>query len=147
MKPSTKRFLMKQLKQHEGTGPTDGERMFPYEDPRGFLTIGWGRNLDENGITKHEAKVLLQNDVERHWDELVEACPWVLELNEVRQAALGNMVYNLGLPTFLEFKNMISALKNNDFESAADEALNSRWADQVGNRADQLAKQLRDGTW
>ena len=53
------------------------------------------------------------------------------------------MVYNLGLPNLLKFQNMLAALENNDGTTAADEALNSKWARQVGQRAQRIADIFR----
>ena len=47
------------LKRHEGL------RLKPYQDTIGKLTIGYGRNLDDRGISKEEAEYLLRNDISR----------------------------------------------------------------------------------
>lgn len=133
--------LRAQLKRHEGL------RLHPYRDSVGKLTIGIGRNLDDRGITEAEAYTLLDNDlVDVRWG-LRRELPWVNQLDEPRHAALINMGFNLGVPGLLEFKNMLSALEREDWQTAHDEALRSRWAEQVGYRAGELAEQLRTGEW
>jgi lysozyme len=62
---------------------------------------------------------------------------------EDREAALMDMMFNMGLPVFLTFKKMIEAIKADDWEEAARQALDSRWAAQVGERAETDAKLLR----
>jgi lysozyme len=55
------------------------------------------------------------------------------------------MCFNLGMPRLRQFRNMLAALEAGDFETAAREALDSRWAGQVGARAERIAAQIRDG--
>ncbi len=131
--------LVEQVKRHEGL------RLKPYICPAGKLTIGYGRNLDDNGITEKEAEELLINDLLRAEDELFKSHPWVESLPTKVQDALINMVFNLGISRFNRFRKMLAALKNNDFDTAAKEALNSKWATQVGKRAHEIANQIRQG--
>jgi lysozyme len=42
----------------------------------------------------------------------------------------------------LNFKNAINAMQEEDWEEAAAQMLDSRWADQVGQRAHRLAKAM-----
>jgi len=51
----------------------------------------------------------------------------------------------LGLSRLLKFKRMIAALEREDYTNAAKEALDSRWAEQVGNRAKDIAVMIRVG--
>jgi lysozyme len=60
---------------------------------------------------------------------------------------LVDMGFNLGVPRLMKFKRMWEAIEREDFEWAASEMLNSRWANQVGGRADRLAKVMEDGDW
>ena len=117
----------------------EGVRLKPYLDTVGKTTIGVGRNLTDNGITAAEAKVLLQNDLFRVANELDRVAPWWREMSQVRQNALVNMAFNLGLPRLLTFKKMMVALENGNFETAWAEAMGSKWAAQVGERANRIA--------
>ena len=117
----------------------EGVRLKPYLDTVGKTTIGIGRNLTDNGITAAEAKVLLQNDLFRVANELDRVAPWWREMSQVRQNALVNMAFNLGLPRLLTFKKMMVALENGNFEIAWAEAMGSKWAAQVGERANRIA--------
>lgn len=136
-----KEKALSQLKRHEGF------RKKPYRDTVGKWTIGIGRNLDDVGISISEAMHLLENDVERVRVDLHARIPWIKELNEPRYWALVNMGFNLGVSGLMSFKNMLKAIENEQWEQAHNEALNSKWANQVGNRAYQLAKQIRTGEW
>jgi lysozyme len=56
------------------------------------------------------------------------------------------MVFNLGISRFLNFKNAINAMQEQDWEEAAAQMLDSRWADQVGQRSHRLAKAMIENT-
>ncbi len=131
--------LIKLLITHEGL------RLKPYRDTRGKLTIGVGRNLDDVGITEEEAIYLLKNDIKRVLDFLKERLPYWNGLTETRKMALVDMCFNLGPGGFLSFKRMLAALERGDYEQAAREMLDSRWARQVGRRAEELAEMMREG--
>lgn len=124
------------LKKHEGFNS------HPYMDSVGKVTIGFGRNLDDVGISYDEAETLLLNDLQRAKDDL-QGFSWYPTLPHNVKDALINMMFNLGLTRFLTFKRMISALEDRDFTRAAIEALDSKWAIQVGNRAKDIALMIR----
>ena len=67
-------------------------------------------------------------------------------LDPVRQRALINLTFNIGIEAVLGFHKMLSALIQQDYETAAKELLFSRYAVQVGARATRLAHMLRTGT-
>ena len=133
--------LVQQLMRHEGY------RQYPYTDTVGKLTIGVGRNLDDVGISEDEATHLLENDILVARNELLFAFPAFSQMQPVRQDALINMVFNMGITRFKGFKNMISALVAQNYPLAADEMLDSKWARQVGSRADELAYQMRTNSY
>jgi len=122
----------------------EGFRSRPYRDTVGKLTIGYGRNLDDVGISKREALELLRYDVFIANKELLNF-PWYDDLTSCRKRALLNMMYNLGFTRFNKFKKMIKAFKVGDYPLAADEALDSEWAKQVGSRAERIADLIRQG--
>lgn len=120
----------------------EGLRLKPYHCTAGKLTIGVGRNIEDNGITEQEALYLLDNDITTSRREL-SAYRWFVNLDVRRQEAVINMHFNLGLPRLLSFKKMIAALEEGRYEQAANEALDSRWATQVGERAVRIAQILK----
>ena len=123
----------------------EGLRLKPYRDTVGKLTIGVGRNLDDLGITRGEALYLLGNDINRVRLELIKIIGWFLTLGTVRQNVLIDMVFNLGITRFKRFKKLIAAIERQDWDRAADEMLDSKWARQVGRRATELAQMMKDG--
>ena len=128
------------LKRHEGY------RRFPYLCPAGKMTIGYGWNLDDNGISEHEAEIILAGHIEGAVQFLSREPYWG-GLNETRQAVLINMCVNMGWPRLSRFKKMRAALGASDFEGAADEMKDSAWYGQVGDRAKELVGMMRSGAW
>ena len=128
------------LQRHEGL------RLKPYKRTAGKLSIGYGRNLDDMGISEVEAMVMLRNDIEQCYQEL-EMFSWFEDLDQVRQEALVDMLFNLGLPTFLEFKKTLKFVAEGKYSQAAEEMLRSKWADQVGDRAKELAYMVDTGCY
>ena len=86
---------------------------------------------------------LLQNTLKDMWEELSTSLPWIEEKKEEVQEALLNMCYNLGLPRLLQFQNMLDAIESDDGVRAYSEALDSKWARQVGQRAHRIAEIFR----
>lgn len=134
-----KELAKKLIKLHEGL------KLKPYECPSGYITIGYGRNIQQNGITLAEAEMLLDNDIERVITELEKWLSVFNELSENRRAALIDMSYNLGFNKLFQFRRFLAALQKKDFELAAKEMLDSKWAAQVGNRATVLANMMKEG--
>ena len=123
----------------------EGLRLKPYRCTAGKLTIGVGRNLDDVGLADEEAKYLLKTDIDRAMDGLDRNVPWWRSMTDARRRALVNMCFNLGWPRLSQFKNMLAHLQAGDFERAAAEALDSRWAQQVGERSERIAALIREG--
>ena len=134
-----KELLIKQLQKHEGL------RLKPYKCSAGKLTIGYGRNLEDRGIDKAEACMLLANDIHQCINQVQDRIPCFPKLNDVRQNVLINMAFNLGIAGLLKFRKFLSALERKDFEDASVEMLDSRWSRQVGIRATELSEQIRTG--
>ena len=132
--------LIENLKRHEGL------RLKPYLCSEGKITIGFGRNLEDMGISEKEAEMLLMSDIQRCYEEL-NVFSWFHDLDQVRQEAMVNMLFNLGLPTFLEFKRTLKFMAEGAYSQAAEEMLDSKWARQVGDRATELAYMVETGQY
>jgi len=117
----------------------EGFRERVYLCSAGKQTIGYGWNIDDQPITRLSAQMILADQIDANVEELNRALPWWLNLPFNAKLGLANMVFNLGLPRLLKFKKMLAALKAHDFDKAALEALDSRWATQVGSRALRIA--------
>ncbi len=121
----------------------EGLRLNIYVDSTGNPTIGWGRNL-RKGISMDEAELMFQNDLKETIAQL-ENFSWYHSLPDGVKAGLINMCFNLGIGKLLQFKQMIAALTAKNYTLAAQEALNSKWATQVGERAKNIAVMIREG--
>lgn len=139
MTPEGKAKLKGLLTRHESY------RQFPYTDNTGHLTCGIGRNLSDRGISPTEAFYLLDDDIIYFYSKLSHFLNFFYKLSENRQIALIDLCFNVGVQGFLNFKNMILALEAFDYERAAKEMLDSKWAEQVGERATCLADIIRTG--
>jgi lysozyme len=133
--------LKDQLIQHEGL------RLHPYRCPAGKLTIGCGRNLEDRGISRDEAMLLLTNDIREAADDVVNIIGMGVwdRLTDARQRVLVDMRFNLGPGGFRGFKRMIQAVRDQRWEDAANEMIDSNWARQVTSRANRLAAMMREG--
>ena len=127
----------------------EGVVLHAYRDSLGYLTIGCGRLIDKRkggGITNAEALMLLQNDIERHWTELIERFPWVLRLEPARQAALANLAFNLGVPGLAKFVNTLGAIQRGAWSTAANGLRNSLWYRQVAkSRSERIIAMIVTG--
>ena len=124
--------LIEELKRDEGVVLT------LYKCSAGKNTIGVGRNVDDRGITEDESDYLLGNDIDLCVDELEDNFTWYKNLSDARQRVLVNMCFNLGLTRLLGFKKFLAALEAEDWDRAAEEMLDSKWAVQVGPRSTRL---------
>jgi len=155
--------LRADLRKDEGTGPLKGGRLMPYWDccgkglravcsktngaHEGKLTIGYGRNLEDRGISFREADALLDNDIDTADANLITCWPWVQALDVARHATLTQMCFNLGTAKLAGFTNTLAAIRRGDYETGAAGMLASKWAKQVGQRASRLAAIMRTGIW
>lgn len=136
--------LRKMLSLHEGRIP------HAYKDSMGFWTIGVGHLIDKSKggrLPEHIIDALLDYDIEAHSKPLLDAIPWVAELDEVRQAVLFDMAFNLGVPGLLKWKNTLAMIQKGQYANAADAMAGSLWARQVKSRAVRLVKMMRTGEW
>lgn len=124
----------------------EGERLKPYRDTKGLLTIGVGRCLDREGISSAESRALLANDISAIATALAKL-DWYRRLDAVRSAAMVDMAFNLGIHGLLEFHAMIDALTQGNFAEAARQAMSSEWAREVGIRADDIEEMILTGQW
>ena len=138
--------LIQQVKRDEGL------RLKAYWDPIGKVwTVGYGHtgpDVTEGTVwTLAQAEAALAEDLNTAADEVDRAFPWAESMGVVRWSVLVNMAFNMGIERLSEFHMMLAAAQAGDFEEAAAQMLNSLWASQVGDRATQLAQQMRTGEW
>jgi len=149
---TTKELLLARLPR------TEGRRLKPYRDTVGKWTVGVGHNITDNGLppnmvvaiiefgqlTDDMVNDLLGQDVDRVLKDCA-AIPVFRQLDIVRQSVLADMVFNMGLGSVLGFVNTLSFISQGRYSEAAEQMLKSKWAEQVGNRAIELAGLMRSG--
>lgn len=138
--PIKRSLILESLKRHEGY------RQRPYIDTVGKLTVGYGRNLDDRGLSRDEASMLLEHDVTLAIQECLQVWPWLAKLDEVRSAVIVELAVNMGVPVLRGFRKLFAALEKDDYATAAAELLDSQWRTDVGpHRSGRLAQQLASG--
>jgi len=111
---------------------------------QGTPSFGIGHN-GHNPLSLKVMNLIQDEDIATVAQGLDRSIPWWRTLNDVRQEALLNMAFNLGVAGLLEFKDMLAALEVGNYQVAYDEIHDSLWIKQVGFRAARIAKELRDG--
>lgn len=122
----------------------EGFRSKPYKCTAGKLTIGVGRNIEDNGITEDEAMYLLENDIASCIKQLTAKLPWYSTKPDAVQRVLTNMCFNLGISKLMSFKKTLSLIELGKYKEASVQMLNSLWARQVGERAIRLSNILKN---
>lgn len=112
---------------------------------KGNPTVGIGWDCADEPLPIELARMICRWQVTQIYQSFTSRLLWVNQLDEVRCRALANMAFNLGIPRLLEFQNTLQALKDGRWDDAAVEALNSRWAKEVGDRAKRIAEVFRTG--
>ena len=121
----------------------EGFRANPYKCTANRLTIGYGRNLDDMGLSEPEATYLLVNDVNRCVLELKKAFDWYESLDSELQAVLVELNFWLGLTRLRGFKKCLAALRSGNRPEAAAELLSSRLYRQVPGRCQRYADRIK----
>ncbi len=137
----------------------EGLKLRPYRCTAGKLTIGFGHNLEahgvpfgislaeitEKGITREQAISLLESDIMDSVDQFRAKFPWFDNLDTVRQMVLVDMTFNMGLGGVSDFVGTLRDVQAGRYTEASVEMLDSKWATQVGERAQQLSKMMATG--
>lgn len=121
----------------------EGYRQFPYICTAGKLTVGYGFNLDDVGLSEEESIMILQHRLYNIRVKCEETLSWFKEIKSEAQDIIIEMVYQLGYNGVLKFKMMIKALEEQDYAQAAIEGLDSRWAKQTPARAERLMTRMK----
>ena len=134
-------MLKKQLMRDEGNVP------HAYQDSLGYWTIGVGFLIDKRKGGRLPDPVRdfwLDYEINKTTYELEKRLPFFSSLSQVRKDTLINMAFNLGVNGLLNFKKTIHLMADGNHADASREMLNSRWAQQVGQRANRLSQQWRE---
>ncbi len=132
--------LLQQIKEHEGL------RLFPYKCPAGKLTIGYGHNLQDNGLTKTACEFILYDDIDEAKRNLktIFGGEFFENLPKNKKIALIDMMFNLGMVKFLTFKRFVFAVETQNWENASYEVIHSRAYEQNKKRYKKIAEQIKN---
>jgi lysozyme len=138
----------------------EGLRLKAYRCTAGALTIGYGHNIDSNGmpadiasvsdavnrgITKAQADELLLRDAAIALANARRLVPGIDGMSPNRQAALISMAFQLGGKTMASFYGTLRAVNTGQWREAARGMRLSRWAKQTPNRVARLARMIEFG--
>lgn len=121
----------------------EGLRLKPYKCSAGKLTIGYGRNIEDNGISLDEAEIMLSSDIRSVTEEIRRLIPDFDSLELPQKTALIDMGFNLGITRLSLFKKMLAAVNVRDYKTAAMELLDSNYANQLPNRSSKNAQLIQ----
>lgn len=124
----------------------EGRKHSIYTDTTGNVSVGIGRNLTGVGVSDDEIDLMFANDIARTVAFLNASLPWWSTLDDVRQSVIVDMAFNMG-GALLQFHHMLAAVQASDWNTAYSEMLNSTWANQVGQRAQNLARIMLTGAF
>lgn len=130
----------------------EGRRAQPYYDsaPERFVTWGVGHLADPRKpcpVPDHIVDAMFDHD---YAEKMLQAStfPGFANLNEVQQAVIVSMVFQLGFDGVSKFRKFLDALKRGDLRAAAVEGLDSKWAKvDTPRRAQRQMKMLATGLW
>lgn len=142
MRPTTKSI-------REYIEGNEGRESRLYKCTKSKQTIGVGRNLSANGVNQDEIDLMFTNDLDLSFRALwnVFSTRTVDDMPPRRRMALMDLMFNIGEPRFRTFKKMIAAVKEDNWELAIVELLDSAYARQLPTRARKNACLLKgEGT-
>lgn len=151
--------LIDSIKTHEGY------KAVPYRDHLGFWTVGFGHLIENTDITDHlnRENAIIETlgdllnslaDERRHREWLLFDIEEAIQsakiftgdcypvLNDLQREVIAEMAFQMGRSRLFTFTRFQRALKNNQFEAAQAEMLDSKWARQTPNRARNLADKI-----
>lgn len=137
-------LLLEALKIDEGWRPhlyddATAKDIVPGSHVIGHPTAGYGFALDVSPLTLDEGEYILRGRAAQKYSELLARAPWVADMPEPVQRALGNLVYNLGVSGLLTFSVFLELLQQRKFAEAAEDLFMTKYAKQVGGRATRIA--------
>ena len=150
-------LLKTRIKKHEGNAfgePVLIPYYLEYDDANGnhikedWLTGGWGTQLSKNH--KEPEGGYTKEYWEKRFDERFDiAHKGALELlgTETDYRAIGiitEMMYQMGVDGVKKFKKTLKYIKNEQWELASVEMLDSKWAVQTNPRAVRLSKVIKN---
>lgn len=124
----------------------EGVRDRAYLDAVGKVTVGVGHNLTDKPLRAEVVDLIQRHDEEDAERDARAVLPAFDTLSDARKAVVVNMAFNLGAKRFAQFTEALRAIREERWNDAAIAMLASKWAEQVGARAQRLARSMREDT-
>ena len=134
----------------------EGVKYEVYLDHLGLPTCGIGHLIKEDDpehglevgteIGEERVNELFAKDLETTIDECKKLYYDFDVLPVKAQHIIANMMFNMGRPRLSRFHKMKRAVDNREWQEAATQMLDSRWANQVPNRANRLIQEMKSIT-
>ena len=131
----------------------EGVKYEVYLDHLGYPTFGIGHLITDNDpesgasvgteVSDDRVQEAFETDVETVLSDCERLYVQFEHLPEEVQLIIANMMFNMGYPRLSKFKGMKRGVDARDWNAAADEMVDSRWYDQVTNRAERLVERMR----
>ena len=131
----------------------EGVKYEVYLDHLGYPTFGIGHLITDNDpesgasvgteVSDDRVQEAFETDVETGLSDCERLYVQFEHLPEEVQLIIANMMFNMGYPRLSKFKGMKRGVDARDWNAAADEMVDSRWYDQVTNRAERLVERMR----
>jgi len=125
-----------------------------YKDHLGYPTFGVGHLIlrtdkeyhypEKTEISKERVEECLEQDLNTAANECIILYPWFMSAPQEVKEILINMMFNMGRPRLSKFKNFSRALYEQDWKQAAVEGRDSKWYQQVTNRAERLMTRMEN---
>ena len=129
----------------------EGLKLMAYKGSNGYWHTGVGHNLETNTLSTKVVMQIMRDDIDRLREEMADSdrlTRLMSELDTVRNIALINMAFQLGVDGLLKFKNTLTALEQKQWHEAYNHALDSKWfREDSPNRAQRVAQVLLSGTF
>jgi len=113
----------------------------------GHLVTEWDEEYDQpvgTIVSDDRVNELFEKDI----NVTLEECRYLYDdfdsLPEEVQKIIGNMMFNLGRPRLSRFHKMKKAVLDKDWQEAANQMQDSKWYEQVTNRAERLCERMRN---
>ena len=124
-----------------------------YNDHLGYATFGIGHLVLESdpeygaplgtAVSEERCYEVFEQDVQTVLSDYEKLYEDFYDLPEDAQLIIANMMFNMGLTRLSKFKVRKRGVDARDWETAADEMVDSRWYTQVQRRADRLVVRMR----
>ena len=144
----------------------EGNKPKVYKDSKGNRTIGVGFNLEDEGnrkflkqegididelfqgrkLSDKETRILYNHSLRQAFADAQKFDPDLAKRPEAARMAIVDMAFNLGLTRLNKFKKMKAGLMNNDYQTAADEMVDSNWYKQVKSRGPRMVDVMRSAS-